>query len=292
MNWCNPGRHHCSRCECQTCEFCDWEDENIAWRPYPPPSPQPPNPSPPPSPCPPPSPEPPSPFPPPEPSPPPPPRPPPPVPSRPPKGTYSAQSSRSHAAWDSVDAEDASQDAQEGSSFDGDADDLTDPAPSGGSRLGVALARLVSRVPIPILITGGITLGLSCALLVVCTLRQASGSARHRAGDRSGGKYGRASSGVAPAAGAGRRRRGKPRPGRAIAEDEDDADDYEDEEDSYDDYDGFRSDDDDDDDDVSEVLASPRSHRGGAPRGPRWRAQSLRSPPRRESGSVHRGISS
>ena len=75
---------------------------------------------------------------------------------------------------------------------------------------------------------------------------------------------------MAPAAGAGRRRRGKPRPGRAIAEDEDDADDYEDEEDSYDDYDGFRSDDDDDDDDVSEVLASPRSHRGGAPRGPVW----------------------
>jgi hypothetical protein len=39
-NWCNPGRHHCSRCECQTCDFCLEEDDRIAWRPYPPPSPR------------------------------------------------------------------------------------------------------------------------------------------------------------------------------------------------------------------------------------------------------------
>ena len=30
-NWCNAGRHHCTRCECQTCEFCDWEDDQAAW---------------------------------------------------------------------------------------------------------------------------------------------------------------------------------------------------------------------------------------------------------------------
>ena len=45
-NWCHPGRHHCMRCDCQACDFCEYEDGGIAYAPYPPPSPSPPPPHP------------------------------------------------------------------------------------------------------------------------------------------------------------------------------------------------------------------------------------------------------
>ena len=241
-NWCNSGRHHCGRCECQTCEFCDWEDENIAWRPYPPPSPLPPSPMPPPvsspSPKPPPHPSPD----PPEPSPPPPPPRIPPPPRAPPPPSYVLSSGR--LPWDSLNLGDTEaavvlggDEAGEGNGIGGaangeDDDDNSQPGgvPFGGpllvqisgalreGKLGTALSLLVGGVPTIVLAAAAIVIGLCCAGTIVCAFRsQESSNERHRAGGR-GGKYG----GVYPS------RRRKQRPGRAIMDEEEDDEDEED----------------------------------------------------------------
>ena len=226
MNWCNPGRHHCGRCECQMCEFCDWEDDNIAWMPYPPPSPSPPPPTPPPFPKPPPSPKPPPPNPPPNPRPPPPPPPHPSPPSPPPAPAFTSASARER---DSISAGDDTLLANKAN--EGGDDELAT-----GEGLSASLMRVVSRIPPLAMIFGAITLGLTVALLVVCALRARSSVRRHRVGGRASGKYGRAGGGIAPL-----RQR-----------------DYDDDEDDEGDAPFGYDDDDDDDDDLSDIQSGAR----------------------------------
>jgi len=221
-NWCNAGRHHCQRCECQMCDFCDFEDDMIAWMPYPPPSPHPPPPMPPPPPRPPPTPPqtPTSPLPkPPHPLCPPPPPPPPPPPSPPPPPFF-ISAVGGQQSWDAIVSAAASptstgQNAREEAA----ADSWT------GS-----LSAVAGEISAPMLAAVGIGSGLVCALLVACAFRvREHKSARHRAGGRSRGTYGRAD-----ASGLPRGADGKHRPGRAVLDEDDD--DYEEEGEEEDDY--------------------------------------------------------